>query len=943
MDRSAILNALTATLDPNLQVRKQAEAQLSACETQPGFTAFCLDVAIDDSITPSQRSSSAVYFKNRIYVHWGGSTDRAIGPEEQEQIKTKIIEALVKCYNDSHIRPQLTVAVKHILSRGGWDLNQPINHLITNTTDPAYCYTGLLLLLEATKSLRYKYDDHDRQPLNNYINNTFPILEQRASHLIQQTDYMSGEMMYYILKIFKYATLVALPTYFHQLSNLETWVSLHLAITQKPLPQEVLDVEPSDRILDKRVKCQKWGFGNLSRFYQRYCTPTSKNASPEFIEYFNKTYVPQILQVYFGIVEKWGSGSWLSDSSLYNLISFFEKCIMTEAWSLIQPHYSAILRHLIFPCLCQENLELFEDDPEEYIRRYLDINRESNTADIAAVDALFVTAHHRFEEINGILGLLNEVFTQFFANQSEETALKAEGGLRVLSSISFALTKKDSPFLSQVDQMIDSFVVPLLTSQFLFLRARSCETVSIFSHTYTDKNVLSKVFQGVHANFNNTECLPVQIEAADALKVLITDSLVIDAIRPEVPSIMKTLLSLSKVFELDMLAEIMEAFVETFSDDLEPFAVDMGQSLCDQFIRTATEMMEMQTSGGDSAEDKEYQAIGFMNTMTTMTMSMTKVNLEPVFMPAIEFVVQNASISFLTEAMELAESLISAQRNVSDNAWKLYSLVIDSFQTYAAEFFETYIPFFEAVIVFGFKGLQYNDPKVTALKQALHELIASPVDYDNVGAIELLEYIILTFNEFNDDLVLVLKKFKEEELAPHSIVRILLASMSVDSVRTLQVTESLGETLRLSEIWFNLSTSFETVYGLKLQILGLLGLLSTPQIPGSIVGYLQQFSVKLFTCVSRLPEAISKRQEQLKADYYSPVDYEDVEYEADEDVFKSTPLDDLNSFVDFNNKFTHLHSVMPERHQQIMDSLSVDQKRVLHEILMFITSQEQTK
>jgi hypothetical protein len=927
MERQHILNVLTGTLDPNPQLRKQAEEQLAQFETLPGFTAYCLELAVDDTVSQSQRSSAAVFFKNRVNAFWGARSVKAISTEEQEQIRVKLIESLLKACNDNLIRPQLTTTVKHILNQGQWLLNDAISQLLNSTTDQSHVYTGLLLLVEVVRSMRYEFTDEKRQPLNAYVDQTFPTLEKLAYELLKHDDYKSGEMMYYILKIFKYSTLLGMPYYLNDPNHLSSWISIHLMVVQKPTPQNVLDLETSDRVLDKRVKCTKWGFGNLQRFYQRYATPKSQNAVPEFTEFFNKTYVPELLKVYFGIIEKWGTGTWVSDPALYNLISFIEKCIIYDSWTLIQPHYDAILRHLLFPCLCQKDLELFEDDPEEYIRRYFDINRESTTADVAAVDALFVTAHHRFDEVNKILALLNEIFNAFSQKQNIENALKAEGGLRILSSISFSLYRENSPLKAQVDQIIDGFIVPLLTGKYEFLRARACESISIFSYTFVDKNVLSRVFHGVYENFKNDECMPIQIEAADALKVLITDPLVTDAIRGEVPQIVQKLMSLSKQFEMDMLSEIMETFVEVFSEELEPFAREMGQSLCQQFIQVATEMIELQNSGSDTeaADDKEYQGVAIINTMTTMSITMVKVDLDPVFFPAIEFVVHNAAISFLTEAMELLDSLVLNRKTITPATWTLFSNILESFGTYAGEFFDCYVPFFESVILYGFKGLNSQAPEVSSFQAVLHELVQSQIDYGDQNAFELVEYMTLVLHELNCEFPVALKTFREESKNPLDIIKLVLASLYVNPQVTLEITESANDTVRLLEIWYNFSPMLENVYGLKLQTLALISLLTVPTLPETLRGFVPQLSEKLSATIERIPSAISKRA-ILSND--PNLEDEEIPYEDDEDAFRDTPLDNISISSAFRENFAQLQQTDSPRYQQIFAVVKKDPEAI---------------
>lgn len=962
MERQHILDVLTGTLDVNLETRKAAEAELAKFEQQPGFTAYCLSLCCDDSISLGQRISASIFFKNRISFYWNASDSKGIKLEEQEDIKIKLVDALKKCYDNGSIRPQLTTALRSVLNRGTWDLSPYVSQFLNDKSDMATVYTGLVLLYEATRNLRF--NQINRALLDSYVLQSFPILEEYVQSVLSQSDYKSGEILYMIMKIFKFSILSSLPQYLFDPAKLSTWISFHLHVIQKPDDRTVLELEPSDRPLDKRVKARKWAFANLHKFYAKYGIPTSKTTTPEYISFFNKTYVAEILKVYFQLVEKWSQGyHWLDDNSLYHLISFLEKAVLSEGWEYLEPHYSTVLRHLLFPALCQQDLELYEDDPEEYIRRYFDVNRDTKTPDVAAVDVLFVTVHHKFDKLPLFLNLLNEIFNNFSNNPSDlSNALKAEGGLRILSSISFVLGKDNSPVKDQLDQIIDAFVVPQLTSTHEFLRARACETVSILSHQFTDKTVLSKVFEGVYGNFQNDGCLAIQIEAADALKVLINDPLVVDVVKKDVPMIMSKLLLLSKNFDLDMIGEVMEEFVINFSVELEPFARDLSTNLAQQFINAATELVELQSGGAgssssdDSALDKEYQAVSYIKTLTSMIVYMPKVNLEDILIPIVKFVIDSAAIAFLGEAMELLECLTLNNKSISPNMWEIYKESIDSFQIYASDYLEYYIPFFENVITYGFKnGLTYDSPQVSILQNAIGEMINSPYEYDSSGAFELIEYTTLTLNSFNPLFSVCLQQFTQDAVADYAMVKLFLASLKVDPAQTLQILESQNLTIRVMEVWYRNERSLANVYTLKLQLYALLTLFQLSQLPPSLEGFIGQLAVKLIVCLQKLPEALNKAQASYQkekelqgiAGQSAPsidsttttsngdefTDEFDNEFEDEDDDFKDNPLTDCNVYQDFEALIVNAKNVNEQRFRSMIGGLTPEMIGVLRNVL----------
>jgi importin-7 len=73
--------------------------------------------------------------------------------------------------------------------------------------------------------------------------------------------------------------------------------------------------------------------------------------------------------------------------------------------------------------------------------------------------------------------------------------------------------------------------------------------------------------------------LPVRCQAALALQPLLRHEYVINAIKPQITQIMQILLSLVNEVDADMLSMVMEEFVEQFSNELTPFAVELSLNL----------------------------------------------------------------------------------------------------------------------------------------------------------------------------------------------------------------------------------------------------------------------------------------------------------------------------------------------------------------------------
>ena len=73
--------------------------------------------------------------------------------------------------------------------------------------------------------------------------------------------------------------------------------------------------------------------------------------------------------------------------------------------------------------------------------------------------------------------------------------------------------------------------------------------------------------------------LPVRCQAALALQPLLHHEYVINAMRPQIPQVMQRLLSLVNEVDADLMPMVMDEFVEQFSEELKPFAVELALNL----------------------------------------------------------------------------------------------------------------------------------------------------------------------------------------------------------------------------------------------------------------------------------------------------------------------------------------------------------------------------
>lgn len=999
MDKDSLLNALKGTLDSNTRVRKTSEQSLHVYEQQPGFTSYLLDLITELGTDQGVKISAAIFFKNRINNYWiipehsKQPTSFFIQENEKSVIKEKVIDTLVKTYQVHQIKFSLATALNSILSFDKWDDIIPLISKMLASQDKDQIYVGLICLYELVKSYRWsgvESKNFVNPMMEDITQQLFPAVEALANTIVESesSNIISDEMLYLIIKSFKNATYSSLPSYFQDANKLGLWCQIQIMIINKPLPKEVLEEDMIEqRVLHPRVKTVKWCFANMNRLINRHGGGVlSAKGDPAFISAFLSNFVPQILSSYWKIIEDWASRKvWLSPISLFYMISFLEQVIETPCWPLVQEKLDAIVKHLVLPSLqaTEETIELYEDDSLEYIRRFFDVNREQKTGDVASINFVNRLANKKFGESIGLLfGVINETFSERTQDRGNlETALKTEGALRILSTISYKLDDASSPCVGQVDKVLEMFVAPELLHEHSiktpWLTARACDTVAMFhTHQYLDVNVLSNLFQSIIRCFQDESQFPIQLTAADALATLVNQDAVAQQVAPQAPQLMENLLEKSKKYESDILTNVMDTFVEKFASNLEPYAVELGAKLVEQFLRLGNEILEQQSSGRVD-EDKEYQAGGLLNTLVTLIISMTNAKevatrLEHVLKELVVFIFENAMIIFLTDAVEILESLLESSDEVSQTMWSIFQVVIESFDTYAYEYFDQLQPLFAAIINKGFTSPQmtvdvpYFQSFLTicfnTLKQEETDPIFAHYAFEDVELTilamgsrmapflpTLLTEIFDIYNNLDAQ-----DAFDGHMLHRLSLLKVLFASIYVDPINTVQFINSRGFLIEFYRLWIAHSDDFQSVYGCKLQMLCAMAIAKSDaikQIPEDLIGETVDL---LLGNVAALPNAIqtknaillseTSQKDQIKNELEGKLEYEEIadledEYEMDEaemEALKQTPIDKVNAFEEFVNFFLSVQQNDTERYQVLFSDLD-DNRKELVESLVKVT------
>lgn len=911
MDINELHSAFAATFDADVNRRREAEIRLRQADQHVGFIGGCLDIVVEPGVAVGVRQAAAVYLKNKVARGWDpvneSHADR-IDPDEKPVFRERLVPALVKVA--PQVRQQLVMVLSTVVQTDyphRWPELSGLTLRLLGQSDVAAVHAGLSCMVEITRYYRYT-TGKNRQGLDELVAAAFPGVLAVGNSLVGEESAAAGDMLRDVLKVYKMATYHQLPVGLRTREAVAGWGALMLRAAAKPLPKEVQGLDPDEREMHPWAKCHKWSTANLLRLFQRYASSSAnlsdKNSQyAEFRTLFVDEFVPEIIRVYFERIQQWAQGAvWLAPAMLYNVLGFLEICINSkQTWSLLKPHYETLVSHVVFPLLCptDEDLELFEDEPTEYIHKRIDIYEESPTPDMAATNFLLTLVRKKKKTVfNSTLQFILGVVNEHAANIADlGLARRKEGALRMLGTISVIVLAKTSPVVDRMEGFLEQYVLPDFRSPHGFLRARACEFLNRFADMeFKNQAVVQAAYQGV------TECLfdqhlPVQVEAALALQPLVRHEIVKTALSERIPQVMRHLLALGDQIDIDAISGVMEDFVEVFSDQLTPFAVELATQMRDQFIRIAQELVEKSNTGPDAdaalyedlgANDKTMAAVGILSTLTSLVMALdtapeVMMKLDEVFYPIYVVVFEHDMSEFYAEVLGLIENQTFCVKAISPTMWEVLKLVHKSFEGSGADFLDEMLPCLENYVLYGAGELPQRQDMLALLYDVFDRIISDTSARlganDRVVACVVAKRLMTALRSTGavDQMVpqflriAITRLVTDRELLKNThycvnLLEIIVAALYYSPGPALAFLEAQSFTQQFFSLWFDKMDKFSRVEDKQLAALGLLAVITLPddQIPDTLRSTLPQLTNGLVQVLGSLPAAIEKKDNLTK-------------------------------------------------------------------------------
>ncbi|XP_038617082.1 importin-8 isoform X3 [Tachyglossus aculeatus] len=940
MDPNRIIQALKGTIDPKLRIA--AENELNQSYKIINFAPSLLQIIVSEQVEFPVRQAAAIYLKNMVTQYW---PDREPPPGEaifpfnihendRQQIRDNIVEGIIRS-------PDL---------------------------------------------VRYKKAE-DREPLIAAMQIFLPRIQQQIIQLLPDPSHYSVLLQKQILKIFYALVQYALPLQLVNNQTMTQWMEIFRTIIDRMVPPETLQIDEDDRPELVWWKCKKWALHIVARLFERYGSPGNVTKEYfEFSEFFLKTYAVGIQQVLLKILDQYRQKEYVAPRVLQQTLNYLNQGVVhSVTWKQMKPHIQNISEEVIFSVMCykDEDEELWQEDPYEYIRMKFDVFEDYASPTTAAQNFLYTAAKKRKEVLPKMMAFCYKILTDPNFDPRKE-----DGALHVIGSLADILLKK-SIFKDQMELMLQNHVFPLFLSNLGYLRARSCWVLHSFSALkfHNEINLRNAVELAKKSLIEDKE-MPVKVEAAIALQSLISNQeKAKEYVKPHVRPVMQELLHIVRETENDDVTNVIQKMICVYSQEVATIAVDMTQHLAEIFGKV------LQSDEYEEVEDKTVMAMGILHTIDTI---LTVVEdhkeitqqLESICLRIIGLVLQKHVIEFYEEILSLAYSLTCQM--ISPQMWQLLGILYEVFQQDCFEYFADMMPLLHNYVTIDTDTLLSNPKHFELIYTMCRKVLTGDAGEDaECLAAKLLEVIILQCKGRGIDqciplfVEVVLERLtrgvKTSELRTMCL-QVAIAALYYNPNLLLQTLEHLHFphnpgpiTAQFINQWMNDTDCFLGHHDRKMCIIGLsilLELQNRPPAVEAVVGQIVPSILFLFLglkqmCATRqlsqegrakdekadaedneeIPsdeEETNETSQLMQENLGGDEEEDDEDDDWDEDVLEetalegfSTPLDQENS-VDEYQFFTQSLLTVQSRdaawYHSLLAPLSEDQKKALQEI-----------
>ncbi|CAH8535331.1 unnamed protein product [Schistosoma rodhaini] len=753
MDPTRVVEALSNTLLAEKQ--ENGTKILDEMHKIIGFVPTLLKIILEETVDVGVRQAAALYFKNNISEWWKpdepdepGELRFCIHEQDKQAIRSSIVAALVSAPIplQTHLQVALSKIIKHDFPTRFEEFPEQVKHFL-ESGDRHHLRGALRCLYAFMEVYTYKKND-ERANTVSAMQVFFPILYSTLSSLVVEESEDSYVLQTLIIKIFFSFINYHFPLDAMSKQLFTQWIDILCNVLGD------FKVTHSDAS-SSTWKRQKWALKIFNRVFTRYGSPGSviKLYQP-FADWYLKAFSGQIISVLLNICEAYRQKSFVSKPVLSQTLDYFSSALANSfSWKLLRPHFSLLVREVIFPLMSytEEDAELWQDDPIEYIRAEAGDWGSVSSPACAASTLLSEACIKRRGVLNNIMPFCIHILS------SESSPVEKDAVLHMYIAIAEILLKK-AAYKSQLESFLVGHVLPTLHAPEGYRRARAYRLLEKLSEAkFNDQNIFAQVVDEVRKAACFDSELPVRAFAALCLSELVRcQETAHQFVAPHLHELLIRLLELLRQTEFDDLNNVIEILIHTFEKEIVPIASEVLQTLSDTFLQLVNKSENGLPNESNELEDTEdlfeYRSIVATSVLDNME-SILQVGednenlvaqLEPIVVRLVQSIFDLNLSVFFDEALTFIFSLTT--NKISPLLWQVFDQLYPVFKKDACECFSEMMPCLHNYITVDREAFLANASRIEQVTAMCLEVFSmDDQERLQMHAAKLLEVILLDY------------------------------------------------------------------------------------------------------------------------------------------------------------------------------------------------------
>jgi len=617
---SNLAEALRNSIHHDAQIRRRSEAFLLNAEKKDRHTVELLQLVACNS-QDDLKLCAAIRFKNVIEKYYPAKE-----PPESEVIKEPdrvILRAnIFKCMigtGNLKLINILIQAAKFIVRK---DFPQQFPNLLSDVVQglkserPEHLYSALSILyvINNRYSLRQMFSDDDprREQAKTIMTETLPpmLVVFKKLGQVNEPSTIQLHLTRLLLKNIYVATASDLPEIFLGYPTVfnEWLIEIHKHM-RCWRPADLPD-EDDERENHQSGKVQKWACRACNRFFMVFGRPNhlqndfkSNVAHQQFASTFITTHAPATLGKFFEILKYKSTGGFVSRKVTHVAYKHILNAVCYgQLFSKMEPHLDFLMFECIVPTLSLQkaDVKLWQEEPEEFIRKNTDFLEQFNSPEYSASQLLLelvkVRTRYTLRRVLNWISTNLQRFKEAGKNLSADTFVRKDCATNLFGLIYVVLStimhSKDfdmdgltpASVKASVKSILNDHVIPDLWSTIGFLQKRSLWCIAKYKRYLDLTPEKAEAFINQLVNMLSSPELPCRMEAARTVMQLLSEQTpIVPLFRKYLAKVLDNLFRLTQELGSAEVVETFERILLSFQEDVAPYALILVDRLKEEF------------------------------------------------------------------------------------------------------------------------------------------------------------------------------------------------------------------------------------------------------------------------------------------------------------------------------------------------------------------------